>query len=138
MAYAFERRQSFRWQQLHFYLTPFAVAHLTLLDGTQVLLVSQLDADFVATSARSLGLSIVKARPPVSSVMSLSNCGPSRSSDGGSVAVINADGIDHYVGFLDHRLDFIFRVAAVIVAPSEMISNAFLGYLAWRILLMPM
>ncbi len=35
-----ERRQSFRWQQLHFYLTPFAVAHCFVWTVSEHILVA--------------------------------------------------------------------------------------------------
>ena len=75
-----ERRQSFRWQQLHFYLTPFAVAHYFAGTVSEDVLVAQLDADFRRDIPQVVGIVDGEGAAPVSSVMSLSNCGPRRSS----------------------------------------------------------
>ena len=72
---------------------------------------------------------MVNARPPVSSVMSLKQLRAQPLFYRRSIAVVDADGIDHHVGFLDQRLDFVFGVAAVIVAAIGNDEQRLLGIL---------
>src|SRR6202023_2171234 len=51
-----ERWQSFRWHQLHFYLTPFAIAHNVLRPVSQQVLVTELDANLGGHIRQIIGI----------------------------------------------------------------------------------
>jgi hypothetical protein len=57
-----------------------------------------------------------KRAPPVSSVTSVGSAAFSSSVE---IMIVDADRVDQHIGFLHHRLDFAFGVAAVIVAAIE-------------------
>src|SRR5882762_5907384 len=111
-----ERRKSPWGVQLYFDFTPLTIVNGVLRSIPDHVLVSKFDANFGGDVGQIVRIidgertasgefrNVAQQRWPETFLI------------GSEVVVVNTDGVDHYVGFLDEGLDFIFCVAAVVIA----------------------
>src|SRR6266403_1458327 len=111
-----KRRQSFWRLEFHFYFTPFAIAHWILWTVSYDILVAQLDANFCG-NVRQVVRVINGKRPATSQFRDIAEQGGSESLFfSRKVMIVDADGVDEYIGLFDHGTDLAFGIAAMIVA----------------------
>ena len=119
--------QPLRRNELHFYFAPPAIFGLVLWTVAEYILVAQLYSNLSRHVGQFIGIGYGK-HPPTRDLRDLrQKRRPGNFFRLGGAQAENADGINLHVGFLHHRFDLVFRVAAVVVATVRNDQKSLLG-----------